>query len=113
LPRWGVGGGMMEKRDLQKDLELCNLNSNIPFDCEKLGSGLRQQEVYKQFKREAEEGWPYAIKRAMEAEELLKKILGAAKFQSCSHNTDEDADVVFHCCDWGGWVEEVKQFLGE
>jgi len=53
-----------------------------------------------------------AIKRMIAAEDLIKEIMPAAKFQSCGHRDESDADPCFHCCDWREWVEKVKTMIG-
>lgn len=135
----------MKKRDLLKDLELCNKATPGPWSpC--LGSGnilctgvmseavkekhliadflpdyfftegfadaIEDHRPNMNFVAEAREGWPYAIKRAMKAEDLLNKILPMAMWESCEYWEDKEADPTTHCCDWNEVVEQIRRVLG-
>jgi hypothetical protein len=98
------------KRDLKKDLEIVETLCMYQKD-----KNMDYMEFIKhvcEFAAESRDGWPYWIERATEAEELLKEIIPAAKFQSCYFNNDKDTDPLFHCCDWSEWVRKVNEFLG-
>lgn len=80
-------------RDLKADLELCNRATSGPWDeiqrknsrlyvgtkekpvadvCNLYGA---ESEANLQFISKAREGWPHAIERAMESEEIAKELL--------------------------------------
>lgn len=91
----------MNKRDLKADLELCNRatpgpwietdESNLEVFVENTWgdpvlyeiqhdgphTAIRQEDM--EFLIEAREGWPYAIERAIEAEELNRELVEALK----------------------------------
>ena len=81
----------MNKRDLKADLELCNKATPGPWRagesfvitfhdewiCEVVGEYSMDCEDNMRFVAQAREGWPHAIERALEAEDLCRELVEA------------------------------------
>ncbi len=76
-----------QQRNLKADLELCAEFKREIVDERKNAPNKSSAELFNparlclanRFGREAEEGWPHAIRRAMEAEQLVYDLLCAAE----------------------------------
>lgn len=128
----------MVKRDLEKDLELCNKATGGPWILfpEKCGPegqwvlhedgggeicevgdpyprGDNKPQQNMEFIAAAREGWPHAIERALEAESILKKILPMAMWESCEYWDEEGVNLSTHCVEWDEVVELIRKVLGK
>ena len=117
-------------RDLQKDLELCEKATEGPWEImvrdgviiiPGIVSGANGYSGYydppekedAEFIAAAREGWPYAIERALKAEELLRDILPMAMWESCRYREHAEADPTTHCCDWNEIAERIREVSTE
>jgi hypothetical protein len=112
------------KRDAKADLEMCEKATPGPWKqmayfvrLDELYDKVRYpKDIYTPFAREedakftsvAREALPYWIKRAQEAEKLLKEILPAAKYLSQRYDNGTDKELNF----WTAMVAKITKFLG-
>lgn len=100
-------------RDLKAEAEVEKLRAEV----ERLKLLKLREAVYDRynadnatFVAEARKGWPRAIERALEAEELLRDILPMAMWESCRYREHAEADPTTHCCDWNEIAERIWRY---